>query len=81
LFETPGLEPGTTQEKKGSKKAIEGRAQLQAGAGNEIGPATAFQVVSRIDFMEPLLASPGSFSKQTGASGKNTRLMASEREG
>ena len=51
MFETPGPEPGTTQEKKGGKKAFEGSAQLQAGAGNEIDPATAFEEVTRTDFV------------------------------
>jgi hypothetical protein len=33
------------------KKAFQGSAQLQAGAGNESGPETAFEEVTRTDFV------------------------------
>jgi hypothetical protein len=50
LSEAPGQTPGESEETKWRKKAFEGSTQLQAGAGNEIDPATAFQEMTRIDF-------------------------------
>jgi hypothetical protein len=43
LFEAPGRAPGEGEEKMWDEKAFEGRAQLQVGAGNEIGSATALK--------------------------------------
>ena len=54
LFEALGQETGGREKKKWVKEAFEGNAQLQAGAGNEIGPAREFQKVIRIDIMESL---------------------------
>jgi hypothetical protein len=54
LFEAPGQKTGGREKKKWVKEAFEGNAQLQAGAGNEIGPAREFQKVTRIDVTEPL---------------------------
>jgi X-X-X-Leu-X-X-Gly heptad repeat protein len=47
LFKAYGPEAGESEETDGSKEAFEGSAQLQDGAGTEIGPATAFEEVSR----------------------------------
>jgi hypothetical protein len=54
LFEAPGRETRESEEEKRKHKALEGSAQLQAGAGNEIGPKTEFQEVTGIDFIELL---------------------------
>jgi hypothetical protein len=48
LFEALGRETRANEEKNWSKTALEGSAQLQAGAGNEIGPAAAIEEVTRI---------------------------------
>jgi hypothetical protein len=47
LFKAHGPEAGESEETDGSKEAFEGSAQLQAGAGTEIGPATAFEEVTK----------------------------------
>jgi hypothetical protein len=47
VFEAHGQAPGESEENRSSKEAFEGSAQLQAGAGNEIDPATAFEEVTR----------------------------------
>jgi len=47
LFEALGRETRATEAKDWGKKAFEGSAQLQDGAGDEIDPATAFEEVTR----------------------------------
>ena len=47
VFEAHGQAPGESEENRSSKEAFEGSAQLQAGAGNEINQATAFEEVTR----------------------------------
>jgi hypothetical protein len=51
LFEAPGRSTRESEEKHWDEKAFEGRAQLQVGAGNEIGQESSFQEVTRIDFL------------------------------
>ena len=47
LFKAHGPEAGERKGTDWSKEAFEGSAQLQDGAGTEIGPATALEGVTR----------------------------------
>ena len=50
MFEALGRKTRGFAEKNWSEKAQQGIAQLQAGAGNEIGQETPFEEVTRSDF-------------------------------
>jgi hypothetical protein len=51
LSEAHSQGAGESEEKNRSKEAFEGSTQLQAGAGSESGPETAFEEVTRTDFV------------------------------
>jgi X-X-X-Leu-X-X-Gly heptad repeat protein len=47
LFKAHGPEAGESEETDWSKEAVDGSAQLQDGAGTEIGTASVFEEVTR----------------------------------